>query len=109
MGHVQNTFHQYNLPRWANRIDRPKNREGLAERFEEPSLRRSMEIDLELIDHLEDQIRRVELHLEHTARVDDPYSLSLLRTIPGVGKVLGLLLLYEADNLSRFAPPRPTC
>jgi transposase len=105
MGHVQNTFHQYNLPRWANRIDRPKNREGLAERFEEPSLRRSMEIDLELIDHLEDQIRRVELHLEHTARVDDPYSLSLLRTIPGVGKVLGLLLLYEADNLNRFATP----
>jgi transposase len=105
MGHVQNTFHQYNLPRWAKRIDRPKHREGVLERFEEPSLRKSMEIDLELIDYLEEQIRRLELHLEHTARVDDPYSLSLLRTIPGVGKVLGLVLLYEADNLSRFATP----
>jgi transposase len=105
MAHVQNTFHQYNLPRWAKRLDRPKHREGVLEQFQEPSLRKSMEIDLGLIDYLEEQIRRLELHLEHTARVDDPYSLSLLRTIPGVGKVLGLVLLYEADDLARFATP----
>ncbi len=105
MGHVQNAFHQYNLPRWPKRLDRAKNREGVLERFEEPSLRRSMEIDLGLIEYLEEQIRSLELHLERTARVDDPYSLSLLRTVPGIGQVLGLAILYEADDIRRFATP----
>lgn len=102
MSHVKNAFSQNSLPRWGKRLDRPKNREGLAQRFEEPSLRRSIEIDLELIEHLEEQIQRLELYLEHTARVDDPFSLQLLRSVPGIGKVLGLAILYETDDIGRF-------
>jgi transposase len=45
------------------------------------------------------------LHLERAARVDDPYSLSLLRSVPGIGQVLGLAILYEADDIRRFATP----
>jgi transposase len=54
---------------------------------------------------LEEQIRKLELHLEHSARVDDPRSLELLRSVPGIGKVLGLAILYETDDIRRFPTP----
>ena len=34
---------------------------------------------------------------------DDPQAYQRLQTIPGIGKVLGLVLLYETHNISRFA------
>ena len=37
-----------------------------------------------------------------TAKVDDPVTFGLLRTIPGIGPILGLVLLYEIDTIDRF-------
>jgi transposase len=34
--------------------------------------------------------------------VDDPVTFGLLRTVPGIGVVLGLTLLYEVDDIKRF-------
>ena len=49
--HVQNTNSQYNLPEIGKRIAYKANREGVAERFSDPSVQRSIEVDLKLIDH----------------------------------------------------------
>ena len=35
-------------------------------------------------------------------KIDDPASLAFLRTIPGIGKILSLVLLYEIDQIARF-------
>jgi transposase len=105
MGHVQNTLSQYNLPALGKRLDRPKNREGVAELFADPSVRRSIEADLELIEHLEKQIRELELHLERHAQATDPQALARLRSVPGIGKVLALVILYEVHDIRRFAEP----
>jgi transposase len=37
--------------------------------------------------------------------VDDPVTFGLLRTVPGIGPVLGLVLLYEIDDIGRFPEP----
>ncbi len=37
------------------------------------------------------------------ARVDDPATFAFLRTVPGVGPILGLVMLYEIDAIGRFA------
>jgi transposase len=37
-----------------------------------------------------------------TAKIHDPASLQLLRSIPGVGKILSLILLYEIHDIRRF-------
>jgi transposase len=34
--------------------------------------------------------------------VDDPLSLHLLRTIPSVGPIISLTLLYEIHDINRF-------
>jgi transposase len=42
------------------------------------------------------------LHLTRTAKVDDPVTFGFLRTVPGIGPILGLILLYEIDDIQRF-------
>lgn len=40
-----------------------------------------------------------------TARGHDANTLYRLRTVPGIGKILSLVILYEIHNIRRF--PRP--
>ena len=46
-----------------------------------------------------DEIERVVLK---TAKIDDPVTLGFLRTTPGIGKILSLVMLYEIDQVERF-------
>jgi len=102
--HVQIVNAQYNLPEFSKKLIYAKNRAELkiAERFDNPQLRKSVEVDLALIDVLDERIAEVELHLERTAKVEDPQTFHLLKTIGGVGKILGLTLLYEIHDIRRF-------
>lgn len=48
-------------------------------------------------------IRPLEWQIEKTACHHDANSLYLLRTIPGVGQILALVILYEVHDIKRFA------
>src|ERR1700710_2096559 len=61
-----------------------------------------VESDLALIDDYDPKLRNREPHLTRTAKVDDPVTFGLLRTVPGIGPILGLVLLYEVDDMNRF-------
>jgi transposase len=104
VAHIQNTNSQYNLPVFGKKLVFAANREELdvAARFADPSVRLSIETDLALIDHFDEQIYKLELHLERHAKVDDPNTLARLRSIPGVGKILALIFLYEIHDIKRF-------
>ncbi len=52
-----------------------------------------METDLALSDAYDGQIGARELYLTRTAKVDDPQAYARLRSVPGVGPVLALVLL----------------
>jgi transposase len=103
MAHIQNTVSQYNLPPLAKKLSFAANRQGVAEQFPEASARRSVEVDLALIDHLDGQLQAVELYLVRHAKVDDPLTYQRLQTVPGIGKILALVLLYEIHDIRRFA------
>ena len=102
LSHIQNTNTQYNLPDLTKRITYAANREGLAEHFPDGSVRRMIELDLALIDQLDDDIRRIELYLSRNAKIDAPSDYYRLRSIPGVGKILSLVMLYEIHDIHRF-------
>ncbi len=55
-----------------------------------------------MLTHYDDVIRRLELYLECTAKVDDPQSFFRLQTIPGIGRVLAMTILYEVHDIKRF-------
>jgi transposase len=101
--HIQNTNTQYNLPAFEERIDKAKDRGAIVEHFDDSSIQMSMAADVALLGAYDDVIRELELFLLHEVRKDHGHSFSLLRSIPGIGEVLALTLLYEIDDLDRFS------
>lgn len=102
--HIQISNHQYNLPAFDAPLSRASSRENdtIVSRFEHPSTQLSIRADLELIDVLDEQIRKMEDHLVKHAKVHQQKAYELLQSIPGVGKVLGLVILYEVETIERF-------
>ena len=100
--HIPNTFSQYNLPSVGRKIVHKIHRVGLADHFPDPVVRRSIEIDVELIDHYDRLISKLETQLQHLTRHHDPQALYLLRTVHGIGAALSLVILYEIYDIRRF-------
>jgi len=101
--HIQNTNSQFNLPPFPKKLSYAANRSAaIAERFADPSTRLSMQANLNLIDAYDEQIATIERHLLQSAKVDDPVTFGFLRSVPGIGPILGLILLYEIDRIDRF-------
>lgn len=100
--HIQNTNTQYNLPPFEERVDKAKDRGAVIEHFDESSVQMSMAADVALLGAYDEVIRDLELYLLHEVRQDHGHEFSLLRSIPGIGEVLALTLLYEIDDLQRF-------
>ncbi|MFZ2198904.1 MAG: IS110 family transposase [Thermodesulfovibrionales bacterium] len=102
LAHVQNTLHQYNLPEIGKNLGKKGNREGVAERFPDISVQKSIELDLGLIDHYDQLLHRVEHEISLIAKKHDADSYFRLRSVPGIGRILGLVILYEIHDISRF-------
>jgi transposase len=102
LAHVQNTHSQYNLPEIGKQIAYKANRDGVAERFPAPAVHKSVEVDLALIDYYDRLLTDLELYIVKTARQQDAHTLYLLQTVPGIGKILSLVLLYATHQIDRF-------
>jgi transposase len=100
--HVQNTNSQYNLPAIGKKIAYKANRDGVAERFPDPAVQKSIDVDLTRIGHDDELLRDLELDLVTAAKQHGANALYLLRTVPGIGKILSLVLLYEIHDIQRF-------
>jgi len=102
LAHIQMTNHAYNLPAFGKRIAYPSNREGVAEHFEDRVVRKSIAVDLGLLERYDALITDLELYLVHQAKQHEPQGFQLLRSIPGIGKVLAMTILYEIHDIRRF-------
>jgi transposase len=103
IAHIVNTNSQFNHPPFPKKLTYAGNRtEDLAERFTDPSTKLSVQADVNLIAGYDEQIADLERHLTKHAKVDDPVTFGLLKTVPGIGPILGLVLLYEVDDMTRF-------
>jgi transposase len=102
LSHVQNTNHQYNLPEIGKKIAYKANREGVAERFVDTAVQKSIEVDLALIDHYDKLLSDIELYIVNTAKQHDVNAFYRLRSVPGIGKILALVILYEVQDIGRF-------
>lgn len=102
LAHIQNTNSQYNLPEFGKKIAYKSNRAGVAESFKDKSARKNIEVDLQLLDYYDKVLQDVELFILKEAKHHDPTTLYLLQTIPGIGKILSLVILYEIHDISRF-------
>lgn len=102
LAHIQNTNYQYNLPEIDEKISYKANREGISERFPDESVKKSIELDLNLLDSYDQLLPRLEHQISLIAKAHDADSYFRLRSIPGIGRILGLVILYEIHDIHRF-------
>ena len=102
LAHVQTTHSQYTLPAIGKKIASKANRDGGAERFAAAAVQTSIAVDLALITSYDELLRDVALTIVKTAKHPDAHTLDLLQTVPGIGKMLSLVLLYAIHDVNRF-------
>lgn len=100
--HIQNTATQYNLPDSLGSISKPQNRIGLVDLFDHPAVQMSVAANLDMIESYDKVIAVLERDIVKSAEHHDPVSYALLKTVPGVGKIIALNMLYEIENIGRF-------
>ncbi|SKA75519.1 Transposase IS116/IS110/IS902 family protein [Enterovibrio nigricans DSM 22720] len=99
---MSNTFSQYNLPAPNLQLRYPYAREEVRNRFREPAINRNLDIDLNVIAFYTKELASVEHFIEQSAKQHNPHDYQLLQTVPGIGRILALTILYEIGNIQRF-------
>ncbi len=102
LAHIQNTRAQYQLPEFGRRLAFPGNRDGVVAHFPDPIVRKSIEVDVTLIDQYDALVNDLELTIVREAKRHDGDAFHRLRSVPGIGKVLALTILYEIHDIHRF-------
>jgi transposase len=99
---IRNTTRQYNLPAVGKPLQSKIQRAEVAERFVDPAVQKSIEVDVALIDYYDRLIRELERHILATARQHAPETIKRRRSLPGIGPILSVVLLYEIHDVDRF-------
>jgi transposase len=102
LAHIHNTRAQYQLAAFGRRLASPANRTGVSDHFPDPFVRKSINVDLALLAQYDGLITDLELTIVRAAKQHDGDAFHRLRSVPGIGKVLALTILYEIHDITRF-------
>jgi transposase len=102
LAHIHNTNRQYNLPESGKRLANKANREDVAAHFPDPRVRKTSEVEVSLIDHYAQLLGEIELYLTRSAKTEDVQTFARLQSVPGIGQILALVILYEIQDIARF-------
>jgi len=100
--HVVNTTSQYNLPPNKVNLKNIGAREQIRTTFDDLVTQRNIDLDMAVLDCYANELAKVELFIEQQAKQHQPVYLQLLRSVPGIGRILALTILYEIGDISRF-------
>jgi transposase len=101
LAHVQQTDHQSNRPEIGKTLAYKANRSGVAARFAEPAVQKTIAVALGLITYDDALVTDLELSSVQTAKRHDAHTFYGLRSIPGVGKILALVRLSDMHAIHR--------
>ena len=100
--HISNSKSQYNLSIPSGNLCTPKNRTVLRDAFPIPALQYSMDMDLNLITFHSNELKRVEKLIFKELKKHQLTNLHLIKSVIGIGDLLGSLILLEIGDLDRF-------
>lgn len=101
--HIQLVCHQYGITDIATAEIRDKEiRALLTERFRTEDIRSNITTDLDMIEVLNPMITGLEEQILKQARHHRHLDYALLQTVPGVGQMIALNLIYEIHDIGRF-------
>jgi transposase len=67
-----------------------------------PRVRKTLEVEGALIAQYAKVLRAVELDIPRSAKAHDVQTLARLHSVPAIGQILALVLLYELPDMARF-------
>jgi transposase len=102
LAHIQNTNSQYNLPEIGKKLVYKAHREGVEDHFPDPSARKTLAVEVSLSNPYDQLLGEVELYITRSAKAHDVQTFSRLQSVPGIGQILALVLLYEIQDIARF-------
>jgi transposase len=102
LSHVHNTTSQDHLPEIGTNLAYQANRGGVAARCADAAVQKNSEVDRALITSDDELLRDRDLSLIRTATKHEANTLYLLPTVPGIGKLLSLVRLYDIHDMARF-------
>src|SRR5215813_7039626 len=96
---------QDNLPKSGKRLANKANREDVAAHFPDPCVRKTIEVDVSLIDHYDQLLGEVELYITRSAKAHDVQTFSRLQSVPDIGQILALVILLWFIDAHRSSLP----
>jgi transposase len=102
LAHIRQTNSQDHVPALGKSLKSKAQRAGVAQRFSDPAVQTNIDVDLALIDYYARVIRDLERHIMTAAQQHDSETLRRLQSVPGIGPILSLVLLYEIHDIHRF-------
>jgi transposase len=101
--HIQNTFSQQGII-WVrhNDVKRKNSRRELINKLDHKDITMSIECDLDMMEAMDIIIYKIEKQVYAQAKQHDRNAFNILMTVPGLGKMLALTILYEIHTIERF-------
>lgn len=100
--HIHLVCHQHGFNMPQVEIKRKNDRRKLLQYFKDPDTLSSLEFDLDLIEYLNPKLSKIEWQIQARAKHHDRSAYNILISIPGVGEMLSLIILYEVHDINRF-------
>lgn len=102
--HVSSTVSQYNLPAPETRLNLQNSpaRERMHHFFPDEAVQKSMDLNLNIIDTMVHEIYKIEHYVKLKAQYQKGSDFHILKSFPGIGKILALTILYEVGDIQRF-------
>ncbi len=100
--HVVNTTSQYNLPPNKVNLKNICARERIRTTFPDQVVQKNVDLDMALLDCYAGELSKIEWFIEQQAKKHQPVGYQLLRSIPGIGRILALTIIYEIGSIFRF-------
>ncbi len=101
--HTHHLSTQAQLTPVGNDMKAKTRRNQVAKRFDDDEVRLSVKSNTAMIIQLDKTIGRMEKHILKQAKDKFCKELAVLQTIPGVGIITALTILYEINTINRFA------
>lgn len=110
MVHIQDLNHQLNLPELPHDAAKVKSRRaGVPDHFDQEDVKLSAESDVTLIAYYDQIIAKLEKYILAKAKGCHAKSLSVLMSVPGIGKIIALTMAFEVDTVERFQTRQQFC
>ena len=83
--------------------------ERILSQYTDPLHRLAVKCDMELIRSYDRRIELIDQRLAELARRVHGRDFALIKTVPGIGRILALTILFEVDRIDRFPTVKDFC